>query len=314
MAVGMDESARRLLELFRSSGRRPYEQLSLVEARKQQRLGAAGSQIDPPEVVAIEDVEAPSPSGRIPLRLYRGLESASPAPALIYIHGGGWALGSIATHDPLCRALANAAACTVISVEYRLAPEHRFPAAVEDSRVATDWIVRQAAALGIDSARIAIGGDSAGATLAVATAIALHEKRLGALAGQVLIYPALDMRMSSGSHRRFTADLLLTHNTMLWFRDLYLRDSSQQLDWRASPCLSPRLELLPRAFLITAGYDPLCDEAYEFAATLRSQGIAVEHSHFGGQMHGFMTASKFIPEAQRAIVEVAGQLRQMLAY
>jgi len=310
----MDESARLLLELFKSSGRRPYEELAPAEAREQQRLGAIGSQIDPPEVAAIEERAAPSAFGPIPLRLYRGLGSTSPAPAFIFIHGGGWALGSIATHDPLCRALANAAACTVVSIEYRLAPEHRFPAAVEDSLAAADWIADQATTLGIDPARIAIGGDSAGANLAVVTALASHQTKPGRFAAQVLLYPALDMRMGSASHRRFTADLLLTHGTMLWFRELYLRDSSQQLDWRASPCLSQHLELLPPTLMITAGYDPLCDEAYEFAAALRSRDIAVAHSHFDGQMHGFMTASKFIPEAQRAIAGIGEHLRQMLAY
>jgi acetyl esterase len=312
MSAGMDESARRLLELVRNSGRRPYEELAPAEAREQQRLGAAGSQIDPPEIAGVVECAAPSSSGPIPLRLYRGLGSATPARALIYLHGGGWALGSIATHDPLCRSLANAAACTVISVEYRLAPEHRFPAAVEDSIAATEWILREAAALGIDPARIAIGGDSAGANLAVVAALALNEAREKAIAGQVLIYPALDMRMGSASHRSFTTDLLLTHQTMLWFRGLYLGDAGEQFDWRASPCLSQNLKLLPPTFMITAGYDPLCDEAHDFAATLRSQGIAVRHSHFGGQMHGFLTASKFVPEAGRAIAEIGDHLRQML--
>jgi acetyl esterase len=309
----MDESARLLLELFKSSGRRPYEELSPAEAREQQRLGAAGSQIDPPEVAGIEEIAALSHAGSIPLRLYRGLGSPSPAPALIYLHGGGWALGSIATHDPLCRALANAAACTVISVEYRLAPEHKFPAAVEDSFAATEWILGQAATLGLDPARIVIGGDSAGANLAVVAALALHETRPGALAGQVLIYPAVDMRMGSGSHRRFNADLLLTHRTMRWFRELYLADTSDQFNWRASPCLSSNLEQLPSTFMITSGYDPLCDEACDFAHTLHSKGVAVAHSRFDGQMHGFMTASKFIPEAMRGIAEIGDHLQRTFA-
>jgi acetyl esterase len=311
-ASGMDESARQLLASFKASGRRPYEELSPIEARDQQRAAALASQPNPPVIAAIEDMMAPAPAAPIPLRLYRSNNTPSASSALIFFHGGGWVLGSIATHDPLCRAIANAAGCTVISVEYRLAPEHRFPAAIDDVSAATDWIMANAAALGIDPARVAVGGDSAGANLATVVALTSNRKRHGLLAAQVLLYPAVDMRMQSASHRAFAADLLLTHRTMLWFRELYLCSNDEQLDWRASPCLSRDLAISPSALVITAGYDPLCDEGRDFAQALTNAGITVTHSHFGGQMHGFMTMPKFIPEAQNAILAVGNYLKLTL--
>jgi acetyl esterase len=308
----MDESARRLLASFKASGRRPYEELSPLDAREQQRAGAFASQLDPQAVAAVQDLTAPGPAGAIPLRLYRPGNATPASPALIFFHGGGWVLGSIATHDPLCRAVASATGCIVISVEYRLAPEHRFPAAVDDASAATDWIMANLGALGIDPARIAVGGDSAGANLATVAALTANRKQHRAIAAQVLLYPALDMRMATASHRTITADALLTHQTMLWFRDLYLGSASEQLDWRASPCLSADLAISPPALVITAGHDPLCDEGRDFARALSMAGIAVTQSHYRGQMHGFMTMSKFIPQAQDAIAEVGDYLKLSL--
>jgi acetyl esterase len=310
-ASDMDLSAAALLASFKASGRRPYEELSPLEARDQQRMSAFASQQDRQAVAAIEDMVAPGPAAPIPLRLYRGNGAPPASTALIFFHGGGWALGSVATHDPLCRAVANAAGCVVISVEYRLAPEHRFPGAIDDASAATDWIIANAAALGIDPARIAVGGDSAGANLATVVALTSNRKQPDTIAAQVLIYPAVDMRMASASHRRFAADVLLTHRTMLWFRELYLASPDQRLDWRASPCLSRDLANSPPALVITAGHDPLCDEGREFAQALSKVGVAVKETHFGGQMHGFMTMSKFIPEAQDAISEVGDYLKLM---
>jgi acetyl esterase len=312
MTGAMDESARRLLTSFKASGRRPYEELAPLDAREQQRLGAFGSQLDPQAVAAVEDLTAPGSAGPTALRLYRGQNASSPSPALVFFHGGGWVLGGIATHDPLCRALANAAACRVVSVDYRLAPEHRFPAAADDAIAATRWIVTNANALGVDPTRVAVGGDSAGANLAAVTALTINQERHCAVAAQVLLYPALDMRMATESHRTITADALLTHRTMLWFRDHYLNAASEQLDWRASPCLSSDLTHSPPALVITAGQDPLHDEGRDFAQALSAIGIAVEHVSYDGQMHGFMTMSKFIPEAQGAIDQVGDYLKRRL--
>jgi acetyl esterase len=310
MPGAMDESARKLLASFKASGRRPYEELAPLEAREQQRLGAFGSQLDPQEVAAVEDVTAPGPAGPIAMRLYRAQNAGSASPTLVFFHGGGWVLGGIATHDPLCRALANAATCTVISVEYRLAPEHRFPAGVHDAIAATRWILASAKALGVDTASVAVGGDSAGANLAAVTALTINRERHGGIAAQILLYPALDMRMATESHRTIQTDVLLTHHTMLWFRNLYLNAASEQLDWRASPCLSSDLAHSPPALVITAGKDPLHDEGRDFAQALSAIGIAVEHVSYDGQMHGFMTMSKFIPQAQGAIDQVGDYLKR----
>jgi acetyl esterase len=311
----LDPYAQRVLDLIKEAGRPPYETLEPEVARQFYRAARVVLQPDPPPVAAMRDLAAPGPHGPIKLRLYRGMATRpdEALPALIYLHGGGWVIGDLDTHDGICRALANEAHCAVVSVDYRLAPEDKFPAAVDDSIAATAWIAGQAAVLGIDPARLAIGGDSAGATLAAVVCIASRDRGAPRLGFQILIYPATDLAMTHDSHRRFTSGLPLTHGTMAWFRDLYLRSAADRADWRASPLRAADLRSLPPAYLLTAGFDPLCDEGDDYARRLLEAGVAVVHRRHPQQIHGFLTMGRIIPAAHEAIAEIGAVLRKSFA-
>jgi acetyl esterase len=200
----------------------------------------------------------------------------------------------------------------VISVDYRLSPEHKFPAAVEDSIAATGWISNNAAQLGIDAARLMVGGDSAGGNLAAV--VAIHSRDTGhepKLAGQVLIYPGTDFRMTHPSHREPETSILLTHSVIRWFRDHYLNSAADVDNWRASPALVDNLAGLPPAYVLTAGADPLRDEGDEFARRLQDAGVPVTYRHFPGQFHGFFTMGKLLPQANVAAREIGVWLKAL---
>ena len=228
----------------------------------------------------------------------------------MFFHGGGWVVGDIATHDTVCRHLANRADCAVVSVDYRLAPEHKFPAAVEDCVAATGWVAENAAALGVDPARLAVGGDSAGGNLAAVVCLMARDGGAPRIAHQLLIYPATDAAMRHASVTRFAEGYVLTRSTMRWFYDQYLRSPDDAADWRVSPLAAADLSGLPPAYVLTAGYDPLCDEGDEYAARLAAAGVAVEHRRFPGQIHGFVTNGKIIRAADPALDEAAAALKK----
>jgi acetyl esterase len=217
------------------------------------------------------------------------------------------------THDTLCRELANGAGCAVISVDYRLGPEHRFPAAVDDCIAATDWIHAHAHALGVDPARIAVGGDSAGGNLAAVVAIAARDAGNPPIAFQLLIYPATDQRRGAPSHASNGAGYLLTRESLDYYHDHYLGGDAHDLDWRASPLLHPDLSRLAPAFVLTAGYDPLRDEGLHYAQRLSQAGTRATHLCFERQIHGFMLMGKVIDEANTAVTLCAAALREALA-
>jgi acetyl esterase len=264
----------------------------------------------------VRDLAADGPAGKIPLRLYRGegTDTNSPQPALIYYHGGGWVLGNLESHDGVCRDIANAAQCTVISVDYRLAPEAKFPAAADDAIAAARWIHDNAADLGIDRARLAVGGDSAGGNLSAV--VALHARDNGGpkLKLQVLIYPSTDMSSDYPSYEQFAEQLPLTRTTMDWFVDLYLNNREKDArDWRASPLHAKSLAGLPPAFIITAAMDPLRDEGEEFARALLAADVPMEVKRFDGQIHGFLTMGRIIRDSRVAIADIATELRKAFA-
>ena len=243
--MALDRDAERVLEMVRLSGRPPYETLSAPEARE---LFLAAREVlapDPPPVAEIRELSAPGPTGAaIPLRLYRGATTAAAdiLPALVYFHGGGWVIGDLDTHDSLCRHLANAARCIVVAVDYRLAPEHKFPAAVEDCFAATSWVAQEAAALGIDRERLAVGGDSAGGNLAAVVSLIARDQGMPKLRCQALLYPAVECGMTHASHDRFAEGYLLTRPTMKWFHDHYLRGPADPMIGgrrRCGPPISP---------------------------------------------------------------------------
>jgi acetyl esterase len=307
--------AKQVCDLIVASGRPPIETLSPAEARQAFLASRPILQPDPEPVGEIVPLQAEGAAGPIPLRLYRGrgAEKGKPQPALIYFHGGGWVIGDLESHDQLCRALANAVPSIVVSVDYRLAPEHKFPAAAEDAIAATRWIAGNAVRLGIDGSRLAVGGDSAGGNLATVVAIDARDRGGPKLAMQLLIYPSTDMRMGWPSLDRHAQQLPLTRAGMQWFVAHYLRTPADKNDWRASPLTAPSLARLAPALVITASFDPLCDEGQAYAEALGKAGVAVTHEQFEGQIHGFVTMGRIIADSGRAIALSAAALGQAFA-
>ncbi|MBN9040230.1 MAG: acetyl hydrolase [Rhizobiales bacterium 62-47] len=314
MPVTLDDDAAAVLKAFRDAGRPPYETLSPSEARQLYLLGGVVARPEPPEVAAIRSLSAPGPHGPIPLRVYQPhavRKADGLAPCLVFFHGGGWVIGNIDSHDVVCRTLANEGQLVVISVDYRLAPEHKFPAAVEDSIAATEWIAANAQSLGIDASQLMVGGDSAGGNLAAI--VAIHARDTGApkLVAQVLIYPATDFRMTHPSHSEPETSCLLTHSVIRWFRDHYLNDLTDGDDWRASPARVENLSELPPAYVLTAGADPLRDEGDEFARRLNEAGVPVAHTTYPGQFHGFITMGRLLPKANVALADIGAWLKTL---
>jgi len=307
--------ARALLDFIEARGIPPTHTLSPAEARAFYRDRRAATQPEAPQVAQVRDLKAEGPHGAIPMRLYRPLGAAADAalPVLVYFHGGGWVIGDLDTHDVLCRSLANGAGCAVASIDYRMGPEHRFPAAVDDVLAATRWVRREAASLGLDAGRLAVGGDSAGGNLAAVAAIAARDAGDLPIAFQLLIYPATDMRRGHPSHQANGQGYLLTGDTMTYFHDHYIDDARHDLDWRASPLLHADLSGLPPALVLTAGYDPLRDEGMAYAEALTAAGNRAAYVCFERQIHGFITMGKVLDEAGTAIALCTAELRRALA-
>lgn len=313
-SMKIDPGAQQVIDLIKAAGRPPYETVGHLEARRLYLEARRVLQPDPMPIAETRDLTAPGPTGPMAVRLYRARPSTNGElqPALIYFHGGGWVIGSLDSHDGVCRGLANGADCTVISVDYRLAPEHKFPAAIEDAIAATEWIAANAKSLGIDANRLAVGGDSAGGNLAAVVALNARDRGTPKLRFQLLIYPACDMSMTLPSIAELAEQLPLTRSTMKWFVDLYLRDAADVGDWRASPLKAESLTNLPPAYVLTAGCDPLRDEGEAYAAALKAAGVHVEAKRFDGQIHGFMTMGKFIPDAAKGMSEMSATLKRAL--
>ncbi len=305
---------RALLDFIESKQIPPTHTLSVADARAYYRDRRGATQPAPPEVAQVSELQASGPHGSIPLRLYRPLGSVETEtlPVLVYFHGGGWVIGDLDTHDSLCRALANGAGCAVVSVDYRMAPEHRFPAAVDDSLAATRWVREHAGELHLDASRLAVGGDSAGGNLAAVVSIAARDSADLPVAFQLLIYPATDQHRTTPSHTENGQGYLLTGDTMNYFTGHYIADASQYDDWRASPLLHENLAKLPPALVITAGFDPLRDEGRAYAERLTEAGNAASCVCFERQIHGFVTMGKLIDEANTAVALCAAELKRAL--
>jgi acetyl esterase len=303
--------ARALLDLIEKSGLPPTHMLSPADARRYYRERRAYAQPEPPDIGEVRDLKAPGPHGDIPLRLYRPQGSAAQAvlPVLVYYHGGGWVIGDLDTHDTLCRELSNGSGACVIAVDYRMGPEHRFPAAVDDCIAATGWVHDNAAVLKVDAQRIAVGGDSAGGNLAAAVAIAARNAGDLPVRYQLLIYPATDQRRGAPSHTSNGQGYLLTSDSMRYFHDHYLVDDRHDHDWRASPLLCDNLEKLPPALVITAGFDPLRDEGMQYARALTAAGNSAVQICFERQIHGFITMGRVLDDANTAVRLCTAELR-----
>ena len=250
----------------------------------------------PPEDVAeSRDTTVAGPLGPIGIRLYRpaGTAASDVLPALIWYHGGGWLLGDLDSHDVLCRRFANAARCRVISVDYRMAPEHVFPAAVDDCAAVTKYVFDNAAALGVDASKVAVGGDSAGGNLAAVMALMSRDGTLPPIAFQLLIYPATDMMMTTVSSTTIGPGVPLTSATMKWFIDYYAK--GHETDWRASPIRVASVAGTAPALVLTCTHDPLRDEGIDYAKRLEREGVRVVHLHYSDQIHGFMSMGRVDP-------------------
>ena len=307
--------SRNLLDLIEQSGLPATHTLTPLEARRLYRERRAYTQPAAPKVASVRDMKVPGPLGDIPVRVYRPFGSAPNAvlPVLVFYHGGGWTIGDLDTHDTLCRELANGASVCVVAVDYRMGPEHRFPAAVNDSLACAYWVKREAAMLGVDAGRLAVGGDSAGGNLAAVVAIAARDAGDLDVAYQLLIYPATDMRRNAPSHTANGIGYLLTSETMTYFHDHYIDDVKHDHDWRASPLLCEDLSRLPPALVVTAGFDPLRDEGLEYAARLTAAGNRAVQVCFERQIHGFITMGRVLDDANTAVTLCAAELRRALA-
>jgi acetyl esterase len=248
---------------------------------------------------------------RVAARGYRpaGIDRDEILPCLAYFHGGGWVIGDLDTHDVLCRQLANGARCAVFSIDYRLAPEAPFPAAVEDCVFSANFILKNHRSLKVDPARIAVGGDSAGGNLAAVVALALRDAGGPAPCHQLLIYPATDQRCEYPSHERNGEGYFLTRQAIEYFRGHYLPKKSDWTDWRASPLLAKSVAGLPPAFVLTAGFDPLLDEGRAYAERLASEGVEVAYRDYPDMVHGFILFGGVIDTANEAVGECAAALR-----
>jgi acetyl esterase len=313
MPVVLDADAAAVYKAFQEAGRPPYETLTPTEARGLYLAARPATNPEPPELARVESLSIPAPHGAIAARVYTPMTLRTVngrAPCLVFFHGGGFVIGDLDSHDVVCRKLAHEGELIVISVDYRLAPEHRFPAAVDDTITATNWIAANAEKLGIDAGRLCVGGDSAGGNLAAVVALAARDGNGPEIVGQVLIYPGTDCARQHPSHREPETSILLTHAAIDWFMNHYLGDADVN-DWRASPARAATLAGLPPAYVLTAGGDPLRDEGDEYAARLKDAGVSVTFRHFPGQFHGFFTMGKLLPQANVAASEIAAWLKAL---
>lgn len=304
----LDPEAKAFLDFAAALGKPPSYALPYDEARSAVRAASPQLSLPGPEMAAIDDLTIPGGEGTISARLYTPPDLPGPAPLLIFFHGGGFVYCDVETHDALCRSLAADGRCLVASIDYRLAPEYGFPAAPDDALAATKWLIGHARELNVDPRRIAVGGDSAGGNLAAGVA-----QVVPGLAGQMLLYPWLDMRMRHRSHYERGSDYMLTRASLLWFRSHYLTDLKHRGCVRASPILATALGGLPPTFILTAGYDPLRDEAVDYARMLKEAGVPVVHSEYAGQIHGFAMMSRIMSAANSAVRETGDWLQQVWA-
>ncbi|MCU0888534.1 MAG: alpha/beta hydrolase [Rubritepida sp.] len=300
-----------LLALAKAANKPRYETLDPPAARAQYAAGRPVLQPPSPEVAEVRDLALPH---GVRLRLLRPAGSApgEVLPGLVFAHGGGWVFGDMDTHDHLARSLANEAGVAVLTVDYRLAPEHRFPAAVEDFAEAVRHAHANAAALGMDPARIAVGGDSAGGNLSAVAALMARDGTLPPLAFQMLLYPAVDMAQNHDAMQRFGDGVPLTTVLMRWFRDHYAPDPASWNDWRASPLRAASLAGTCPAYVLTVGHDPLVDEGREYAARLEREGVRVNHLHAADMMHGVLTMGAIVKPALGLVSDAAQALRRAL--
>ncbi|MDY7545293.1 alpha/beta hydrolase [Glaciimonas sp. CA11.2] len=292
----LDPEVEHLLALGRAAGRVPFEAMTPDAARVAYAASKDVMQAPSVEVASVRDIYIPGLGGSLCLRLYRPMGTLldEQLPCLVFLHGGGWVIGNLESHDRLCRRLANAARVCVVAVDYRLAPEHRFPAALDDAATALRWVVDNAVEMSIVPDRIAVGGDSAGGNLAAVLALMARDGTVPPLAFQALIYPAVDLTAASNSYQTMTAGIPLTAATMHYFIDHYTPEVKDRLDWHASPIKASSLAGTPPALVVTVSNDPLCDEGLAYARRLEEEGVRVTSLHLSDQIHGMLMMGQFL--------------------
>jgi acetyl esterase len=298
-----------LINKFRVPG-----QLPTVEESRQQ-LANLSKLLDAPapDLAGTEDRTIPAEPAPVPVRIYTPQDGGdTPRGVLAYFHGGGWIQGSIETHDGICRRLAAWSGCVVVSVEYRLAPEHKFPAGLNDCYAVYRWLLDHAGEIGGDPARVAVGGDSAGGNLAAAICYMAEKDGIRMPAHQVLLYPGLDFRMATHSHESLAETYMLSKMRMDWYTGLYLNSDDEKSDPRASPLQAGDFSGWPTATVATAGFDPLRDEGKEYADALTAAGVAADYRCFEGMFHAFCSMPKVFPQADEALRFCADGLKRAL--
>lgn len=303
---------RGVIERMARAGQLPLHALTPQQARAAYERGADVLDVPPVKLARVESLTVPARDGAdLPVRLYAPLAVSvqQPLPVLVYFHGGGFTIGSIATHDSLCRSLSHLAHCAVLSVGYRLAPEHRFPVAFEDAWDAVLWLHRHGLELGLDAARIAVGGDSAGGTLAAACALQARDAGLPLML-QLLFYPGTGAHADTPSHRTFGHGFVLEKEHIDYFFDLYIPSHSDREDWRFAPLNAADVDGVASAWFGLAECDPLVDEGLLYADRLRAASVAVDLELYRGVTHGFIQMGRVLPQARQAHLDAARALRQ----
>jgi acetyl esterase/lipase len=304
----LDAQAKALLDQVVAIGGPPLHTLGVKEAR--QALEAMATlQGEPPAVASVANRSVPGTAGDIPVRVYTP-DGSPPFPIVVFYHGGGWVLGSLDTHDGPARDVARAAGCIVVSVDYRLAPEHKFPAAAEDCYAALKWVAEHGAVLGGDPARIAVAGDSAGGNLSAVVALMARDRGGPRIAHQVLIYPVTDAPSDNASYRDNADGYLLTAEDMRWFWNHYTRTPADRRNPYAAPLQATSVQGLPPALVLTAEFDPLRDEAEAYAARLKEAGVPVQLIRYDGMIHGFFGMGGVLAQARAAVRAVGDTLKR----
>ena len=303
--------AQQFLADLAAAGMPPIGSLPVAETR--QAFAGVAAFGGPPEKMAnVEDRRIPGPDGEIPVRIYTP-ETKGPAPVLVYFHGGGWVIGTFETHDGVCRHLAKQSGAVVVSVDYRLAPEHKFPAAAEDCYAATLWVAENGRSIGADPRRLAVGGDSAGGNLAAVVSLMARDRGKPKIGFQLLIYPVTDHGYDTPSYLENAEGYLLTRESMRWFWNHYLTGERDAANSYASPLRAKDLSGLPPAMVVTAEFDPLRDEGEAYAERLRQAGVPVKMKRYEGLIHGFFSMTGVFDQAREAVTAAAAEIRALKA-
>jgi acetyl esterase len=307
----LDPQARALLDQMEEAGMPALNEMSPAEARE---MAAAFIELAGPgqDVASVEDRSIPGPHGDIPVRIYRPSEEGT-LPVLVYFHGGGWVIGDVDTLDTTCRALANESGAAVVSVDYRLAPEHPYPVPFDECLAATAWVSENADELGVDAGALAVGGDSAGGNLAAAVALAARDQGGPGIAFQALVYPVTDHAYDTDSYQANGEGYLLTADMMRWFWDHYLSGGAADDHQSVSPLRAEDLSGVAPAFVVTAEFDPLRDEGEAYAARLADAGVDVTAKRYDGQIHAFFQMPATFDRAAEAISDVSEAMRKAFA-